>query len=284
VKRTMFKSMITKNVISETKKWFLGYEKMMQVALQSNEHIHNRQKRQRRRLAVTADSNSATATQSSSDTRRRRLPLPPCSEDTMNSPSSVAVSQQASIISSPGDEDLSNSRMTTTSSFLLDEKHFLTANDENGYATNAANNASLVDNLDTNDDNATVEVSNPQVKKDKHVTKTMLLSRVSMVLFDSLGSFFQAFINTIRSVPSFFLSIGSSRGDGDVDYSVLTMPVVVILSILLLFTILFLFLLQMNISMHTSIISIEKQLQDVHSQNTILLKRINNLSSSSSSS
>jgi len=281
VKRTMFKSMITKNVISETKKWFLGYEKMMQVALQSNEHIHNRQKRQRRRLAVTADSNSATATQSSSDTRRRRLPLPPCSEDTMNSPSSVAVSQQASIISSPGDEDLSNSRMTTTSSLLLDEKQFLTANDENGNATNAAT-ASLVDNLNTNDDNDTVEVSNPQAKKDKDVTKTILLLRVSMVLFDSLGSFFRTFMNTIRSLPSFFLSNGS-RGDGDVDYSILTMPVV-ILSILLLFTILFLFLLQMNISMHTSIVSIEKQLQDVHTQNTILLKRINDLSSSSSSS
>merc|ERR1711957_200048 len=136
-----------------------------------------------------------------------------------------------------------------TSSLLLDEKQFLTANDENGNDTNAANNASLVDNLNTNDDKDTVEVSNPNVKKDKDVTNTFLLSRVSMVLFDSLGSFFRAFINTIRSLPSFFLSMGSRGGDGDVDDSVLTMPVVVILSILLLFTILFLFLLQMNISM-----------------------------------
>ena len=277
VKRTMFKSMITKNVISETNKWFIGYEKMMKVALQSKEHIHNIQKRQCRRLAVSANSNSNIATQSNSDTRRR-LPLPPFSADTVNSPSSVSVSQQASI-SSPGDDDLSNSRMTTTSSLLLDEKQFLTANEEKGNHMNAAN-ASFVDSFNTKDDNDTVKVSNPQVKKEKDVTKTTLLSRVSVVLLDSLGSFFQALINTIRSLPSFFLLI-LSRGDGDIDYSVLTMPVV-ILSILL-FTILFLFLLQMNISMHTSIVSIEKQLQDVHTQNTILLKRINELSSSSSS-
>lgn len=69
VKRTMFKSMIEKNTLAETKEWFRGYSKMMKTALKSAKHEELIQRRQSYSL-VPEDIADSSPTSSSASSMR----------------------------------------------------------------------------------------------------------------------------------------------------------------------------------------------------------------------
>ncbi|OEU17994.1 hypothetical protein FRACYDRAFT_238425 [Fragilariopsis cylindrus CCMP1102] len=226
VKRTMFKSIITKNVISETKKWFIGYEKMMKVGLKSKVHTQTIQKR--RQLLLENNTIQTTTTTSMSSRRSqeecRALSLPPSS----NTMSAVTTSEEK-ILPEKQDDNLTFLSPSSTSVVVA-------ANDE-----------------------------------DEKVTLAM--SRLS-VLLDIFGALVRGIINTILSLPTM---VSSKSIDGW--YGERTAVAVMMITLLALF------LLQMNYSsMRTSLTYIEEQLHNLHIQNAILLKRIEELSSVSLSS
>jgi hypothetical protein len=205
VKRTMFKSIITKNVISETKKWFIGYEKMMKVGLKSKVHTQTIQKRRRSQEECIS------------------LSLPSSS----NTMSAATISEEKNVYNTITEKEDDNLTVSTPSTAPV----VVAANDE-----------------------------------DEDVT--FVTSRLS-VLLDILGALVRGIIDMIRSLPMVVRSniAGSWYGES----TAAAVMMILLLAVLVLF--------QINYSsVRNSLTTIEEQLRDLHIQNAILLKRIEELS------
>ena len=146
-KRTMLKSIITKNCASETTNWFAGYVKMIRNALRSKQNSNIIQKRHHS-AANTGNENTAGASDAGTDTGATtiaqfsgnsssstkgplpalRLPLPPLLEDTNKS--AHQPNQQSEILIPVVADEINNDNNVKK----VDDGNFINASNSGDYS------------------------------------------------------------------------------------------------------------------------------------------------------
>ena len=252
VKRTMFKSIIQKNAISETKKWFQGYSAMIQKALSSEEHQRQQRTQHRENAVVSAALSTRSGTPSSSE----------------------AI---ASLSSSSSPDDLLN---TTTT--ILDGQKFISEDDADIDADDplpmmgsipADITSNSVNNLRTIKESGDYSCGNDD----------------GVVRKNSLFGLFGKFLGGLVPVPvatsgdhrqQYRLSKAIDEGEQQAENAMarIILPIMTAFLFGLLAIIVSLWFQVTSIS--TSLSTVEGQLGDLHEQNTILLQHIEELSSS----